>query len=319
MNTHGARLFSSNLRQFLGGSSVNDEIVATLKSRPLDFWYFNNGITAVVSHVAKKPLGGNSTDSGIFECTGFSVVNGAQTVGSIHAAHGVAAEHVAKAKVMLRIISTADSPAIFGTEVTRCTNTQNAIAKRDFVALDPEQERIRQELHFDGVEYSYKAGETLASGSARFDLIEATLAQACANPQVDMSVQAKREISRLWEDLEKPPYKSLFNPGVSGPHLWERVQALRGVEAALQAASKKYVGRESLICIHGNRFIEWASMQALALKPGDKYSAVAGNVQQIVDATTSKVIAAVKANFQDSYPASLFKNLTKCRTLAAAL
>jgi hypothetical protein len=134
-----------------------------------------------------------------------------------------------------------------------------------------------------------------------------------------MAVQAKREISRLWDDITKSPYKTLFNASVSGPFLWERVQALRSIEAALQMATKKYAGRDALICIHGNRFIEWAAMHALSLKPGDKFSAAAGNVQQIVDRTVSNVTSAVRAGFPDSYPASLFKNLTKCRALAVAI
>jgi hypothetical protein len=319
MKAHGNRLFSSNLRQFLGGSTVNDDLVATLKTRPEDFWYLNNGITAVVSEVAKKPLGGNSTDSGTFECKGFSVVNGAQTVGSIHAASVAAPNEVAKAMVSLRVISTAKSSATFGTDVTRCTNTQNAIAKRDFVALDPEQERLRQELHFDGIEYAYKAGAVTGPGPGRFDLNEATLALVCASSQVDLAVQAKREISKLWEDITKVPYKALFHAGVSGPHVWEQVQALRAIDAALQTVTRKHSGRDALICIHGNRFIQWAAMQGLGLKPGAKFAPHAATVQAIVDGVVPKVIAAVKAKYPDSYPASLFKNLTKCRALAAAV
>jgi hypothetical protein len=316
MTDHGSRLFSSNIRQVLSGSSVNEDIVATLKERPLDFWYLNNGITAIVSDVAKKPIGGTSTESGIFECAGFSVVNGAQTVGSIHAAFSVAPQQVEKANVALRIISTTSAPT-FGTEVTRCTNTQNAIAKRDFVALDPEQERIRQELHFDGIEYAFKAGATSGPSAARFDLTEATLAQACSG-DVDMAIQAKREISKLWDDITKPPYKALFNAGISGPDLWQKVRALRSIEKELQVATKKHAGRDALICVHGNRFIEWAVMKALSIKPGDTFNASELAVQQIVDSTALKVIAAVRNNYPDSYPASLFKNLTKCRSLALA-
>src|SRR5207244_6746589 len=107
--------------------------------------------------------------------------------------------------------------ATFNSEVTRYTNTQNAIERRDFVALDPEQERIRQELHIEGVEYAYKAGMGTGAASARFDLTEATVALACANTDVGLAVQAKREISKLWEDIAKPPYKQLFNSGVPGP------------------------------------------------------------------------------------------------------
>ena len=318
MQLHGNRLFETNLRQFLGGSTVNQDIVGTLLERPTDFWYFNNGITAVATDVAKKPIGGNSTDSGIFECNGFSVVNGAQTVGSIHAAAAQNADQVAKAMVPVRIISTAAAakPSVFSTEVTRCTNTQNAIEKRDFVALDPEQERIRQELHIEGVEYSYKAGTAIGTATQRFDLTEATVALACATPDVALAVQAKREISRLWEDISKAPYKQLFNAGVTGPMIWDTVRALRAVDAALQIEAKTYSGREALICVHGNRFIQWAAMKALALKPGESFDKVAAAVPEIVQKTVPRAIAQVKTDYPESYPASLFKNLAKCRALS---
>ncbi len=315
MTDHGSRLFSSNIRQVLSGSPVNEDIVATLKERPLDFWYLNNGITAIASYVAKKPIGGASTESGIFECTGFSVVNGAQTVGAIHAAFGMVPQQVQQANVALRIISTIASAPSFGTEVTRCNNTQNAIAKRDFVALDPEQERMRQELHFDGIEYVFKTGATSGPGAARFDLTEATLAQACSG-DIDMATQAKREIGKLWDDITKLPYKALFNAGTSGPDLWQRVRALRAIEKELQTAMKKHSGRDALICVHGNRFIEWAAMKALSVKPGEVFDTPDETVQGIVGSAASAVIAAVKEKYPDSYPASLFKNLTKCRSLA---
>lgn len=319
MEANGNRLFESNLRQFLGGSTVNQDIVRTLIERPLDFWYFNNGITAVASDVSKKPIGGNSTESGIFECTGFCVVNGAQTVGSIHAAALQNPEAVAHAMVPVRIISSANSPAVFSSEVTRCTNTQNAIEKRDFVALDPEQERIRQELHIEGVEYAYKAGSSTGTGGQRFDLTEATVALACANPDVALAVQAKREISKLWEDISKAPYKQLFNGAVTGPWVWETVQALRAVDVRLQTEAKKYAGRDALVCVHGNRFIQWAALKAIGMNPGDSFVDVADKVSAIVEATVAKIVEGVKDDYVDSYPASLFKNLGKCKSLAAKI
>jgi hypothetical protein len=81
---------------------------------------------------------------------------------------------------------------------------------------------------------------------------------------------------------------------------------------------KQHAGRDALICVHGNRFIEWAAMKALSIKPGDTFNAPDPTVQQIVDSAASNVIAAVRKNYPDSYPASLFKNLTKCRSLAKA-
>ena len=315
--THGNRLFTRNLRQFIVSSIVNHDIVATLLQRPSDFWYFNNGITAIASSVAKKPIGGNATDSGIFECAAFSVVNGAQTVGSIHAAAGQDMRAVNKAMVSVRIISIADGSPAFGLEVTRNTNTQNAVEKRDFVALDPTQERIRQELQFEGVEYAYKTGTASVSASRGFDLMEATLALACAHEEVAMAVQAKREIGRLWEDISKAPYTQLFNAGVNGPQIWETVQTLRAIDAALQSEAKQYSGRDALVCVHGNRFIQWSTFKTLAWQPNFTFVGIEKRIPEAVERTVAKVVAAVKMHFSESYPASLFKNLSKCRALAA--
>jgi hypothetical protein len=317
MHAHGNRLFERNIRQFLGGSLVNQDIVATLTSNPQDFWYFNNGVTAIAADVAKKPIGGQSTDNGIFECNGFCVVNGAQTVGSVHAAYVQDPASVEKAMVPVRVISIAKSPDGYGSLVTRYTNTQNAIEKRDFVALDPNQDRLRQELHIEGIEYAYKAGKA-ASGPSdrRFDLVEATIAAACINPDVALSVQAKREIGKLWEDLSKAPYRQLFNAGLTGPALWEAVRGLRSIDQALQADAKRHSGRDSLICVHGNRFIQWAAFQALGMKLGQTFSATAAETQEAVSSVVDSTIGAVKTNFADNYPASLFKNLAKCRILS---
>jgi hypothetical protein len=69
--------------------------------------------------------------------------------------------------------------------------------------------------------------------------------------------------------------------------------------------------------VHGNRFIEWAALKALGMAPGTSFASIAASVPTVVETTVEKVIAAVKSDFPDSYPASLFKNLSKCKTLAA--
>lgn len=79
----GNRLTAKNLRQFKGLTDVNESIARTLNSNAERFWYFNNGITILCESLRKKPLGGPSNETGTFECRGASVVNGAQTVGTI--------------------------------------------------------------------------------------------------------------------------------------------------------------------------------------------------------------------------------------------
>ena len=320
MGSYGLRLFEANLRQFIGVTAVNTDIVGTLQNRPTDFWYFNNGITAIARSVHKKPIGGNSTDSGVFECEGFCVVNGAQTVGSIHAAWAKSAPSVAEAMVPIRIIQVGDAAPEFALEVTRYTNTQNAVEKRDFVALDPEQERVRKELQIEGVEYSYKTGATVGTpGAQKFDLVEATVALACLNNDVSLAVQAKREISKLWEDISKAPYKQLFHGGVPGPQVWDVVQTLRRIDEALSSIKAGYSGRDALICTHGNRFIEWAVFRDLGMTLGTPFGDVDKKVAAAVQSVVDRVRVEVKAMYPDSYPASLFKNASKCRILGKKL
>ncbi|MEH8160016.1 AIPR family protein [Aeromonas veronii] len=316
MEQHGTKLFEKNLRNFIGRSLVNQDIVNTLIERPENFWYFNNGITALVTSISKKPIGGNSTEFGIFECEGFCVVNGAQTVGSIHHANQINPDMVSKAMVPIRIISGDANSGEFPLEVTRYTNTQNAIEKRDFVALDPNQERIRQELQIDGVAYAYKAGAATGSTGPSFGLHEATIAMACIYKDVTLAVQAKRELGKLWDDINKPPYKNLFNKGVTGPAIWQIVQILRVIDCELQKEAAKYNGREALICTHGNRFIQWASMNALHINLKTNFITVEKQIKPIVAETIQKVISQIKSNYQDSYPASIFKNLAKCKAIA---
>jgi hypothetical protein len=108
--SYGARLLDKNIRYVLEGSNVNNEISRTLETNPGKFWYFNNGITALCTSVKKKPHGGSSTDAGTFTCTNVHIVNGAQTVGSIAAAHLKPGSKIITGKVGIRFLSKAYPP-----------------------------------------------------------------------------------------------------------------------------------------------------------------------------------------------------------------
>jgi hypothetical protein len=72
-----------------------------------------------------------------------------------------------------------------------------------------------------------------------------------------------------------------------------------------------------LVCVHGNRFIQWSTFKTLALQPNFTFVGIEKMISDEVERTVEKVVAAVKTRFADSYPASLFKNLSKCRALAS--
>ncbi|XPP25967.1 MAG: AIPR family protein [Leucobacter sp.] len=132
--SHRSNLFDRNIRKFIVDSEVNVALATTLESEPEHFWYFNNGITVLCDQVVRAPVGGASRRTGKFELRGATVVNGAQTVGTI----GRFAERdpaaVSNARVQVRFISLEASSNRFDALVTRATNTQNRVERRDFVA-----------------------------------------------------------------------------------------------------------------------------------------------------------------------------------------
>ena len=251
---HGDKLFSENLRYVIEKSDVNEGIVETAEKEPQNFWYYNNGITAICDSFEKQPIGGTSTDSGAFTVKKVSVINGAQTVGSLSKAKaaGIALDNVF---VHMRVISLVGTPEGFASGVTRSNNTQNDLNPVDFVSLDPNQDRIRKEAEQLGITYSFRRGEAEPPQATGFNIRSATVAAACASGDLRLAVSAKRYISGLWEDVKKEPYTKLFNDDTSALYLWNIVQLMYAVDALLTKQADRLTGRERLIAIHGNRFI----------------------------------------------------------------
>jgi hypothetical protein len=322
-DTHYPQLFSPNIRMFLGDTDVNLSLLTTLRSAPENFWYFNNGITALCATITKKAIGGSSRDMGVFECRDLRIVNGAQTVGSIAAAAASHPEDVAKARVPIRLVSLESCPEGFDREITRTNNTQNRIERRDFVALDPEQERLKNELHLEGITYVYKSGESVPTGAQGFDLDDGTVARACAQPDIGLTMQAKREIGRLWEDIQKPPYKLLFNGGVSGLNLWKHVQILREVDSALTHQQSTLEGRGRMFAIHGNRVVAHLVFRDHPVGPDTDYAPLTTEEQTSIRNEVAGLLTQMQTHadslYPDSYIASLFKNQSKCKGLVEAI
>lgn len=313
------RLFTENLRKFAGSTEVNEGLSATLKQNPEHFWYFNNGITALCTRISKKPVGGADRGTGYFVCEGVSIVNGAQTVGAIGTLSDPDGSPLAEAYVPIRFISLESTPVDFATQITRATNTQNRIERRDFAALDPEQERLRTELLFEQKIYAYKTGDQPPSPEHGLTIDEATVALACAYPDLGLAVQAKREIGVLWENTSKPPYKLLFNGGVSGVQLWRAVVVMRVVDATLAQEVSARTGRERLVAIHGNRFILHCVNRAAAeqelLVSSSSDPGTVDALHRLTHTFLERTISAVESLHATAYPAQLFKNLGKCKEI----
>lgn len=318
---HGERLFARNLRSVLGDTEVNSEIRKTIESDPHNFWYFNNGITLTSKSVAKTMVGGADRDSGTFHCEDVSIVNGAQTAASIGKYAGLFSDgNVGKVYVPIRIISI-DGSTEFADCITRSNNRQNRIENRDFVRQDPEQIRIRTELAIDQIDYNLMRAEVAISGPSSFDLLESTTALACASSKIHLVVQLKREIGKLWENLEKAPYKELFNPTVPGLFVWRCVQIQRLIDNCLSGTIKGLSGRDYGIAVHGNRMIA-----AMAFKkinptqfhnPSFDFSTICKSsvIDPFIIKAFQKLKDDVATQFCTALIPTLFKNLSKCKAL----
>jgi len=149
------RLFSMNIRDYVGETSTNKAIVKSALTNPEEFVFFNNGISAVATQITEDE------DDNALHCKRFSIINGAQTVRSLRKAqHQDKAGALSKVRVVLRILNfSLLKEHEFLADVTKYNNTQNAIKISDFRSNDPVQKDLARK--FDdvargGKKYWYK-------------------------------------------------------------------------------------------------------------------------------------------------------------------
>lgn len=147
---YGEALFSANYRGFLGITKrrkINTGIRLTAESLPKDFWVFNNGITLLTYKVASVKDGA--------VLTGVSIINGAQTTGSIGSVD-ISRHDLKDVHVLCRIIECSD-PETIG-DIVKFNNTQNEITTWDQYSNDADQGRLESEFNELGHKYSRKRG-----------------------------------------------------------------------------------------------------------------------------------------------------------------
>jgi hypothetical protein len=318
----GKRLFAKNIRQMLGATEVNDEVKRTIDEQPENFWYYNNGITIVAESIKKSMVGGNSRDIGAFRANNISIVNGAQTVSVIGRYAQEGGTNLAKVRLPVRLISLEGAPEDFGASVTKTNNRQNRIENRDFVSLDEEQIRLKKELSLEGIEYNIVRSENIKTSASIIDLSEATVALACASTQVGLAVQAKREIGRFYDNLNKAPYKTIFNPLTNGIYLRNAVFSLRKIDEVISQLISdllKKSGKEYGVLVHGNRMLAFLVFRSLTIhKSANNFEFDINSVSWLdyTKAALEKLITEIEANYKDKFLATLFKNASICKAIS---
>jgi hypothetical protein len=122
------RIFAYNIRSYLGRNQLNKDIIETAMKRPEDFYYFNNGVSAICTsfEVDEK--------TNEFVAENFQIINGAQTVGALSSVPQLSA----KAEVLLRVTKAGSvkTEKGFNADIIRYNNTQNVVKLSDFRAND---------------------------------------------------------------------------------------------------------------------------------------------------------------------------------------
>lgn len=317
----GNLLFAKNIRFYKGNTEVNEGMKKVLLQEPEKFYYYNNGIKLLCQSIQRKAKDSTTNATGLFALSGVSLVNGAQTTGTVGACFVENPEQAGKAKIMIQIVDLSNIDPETATQITRLSNTQNRIENKDFASLDPEQDRIRTELSFSHYSYLYKSGDSITNPDNQISFDEAIVALACLNKEVSYTVTAKSNVGALSEDITKTPYKALVNPSTNSFALLNAVLFMREIERYLQ--EKKTQARnnkERLVCIHANRFIVHVALQKIANNEWFNTTVVdKNNIRTLsnpfVDAFVPQITQIINELFPESYPANIFKNITKCRAV----
>jgi hypothetical protein len=142
-NNKGYLLFEENIREYLGNKGVNAKIISTLKD-PKDrnnFFYYNNGITIICKGIRnndKKTLRFQQS----FEISNPQIVNGCQTVNTIHSVlsrvpEGDLEESFKNTFVMVKLLvldSEHEVDQDLYRNIVRYNNSQNKIDEKNFEA-----------------------------------------------------------------------------------------------------------------------------------------------------------------------------------------
>lgn len=149
-----------NIRGYLTRSGFNKNIERTLKDSPSKFFFYNNGITIVADSIQVTQINANSRYK--LEITGLQVLNGGQTLRTIHIFNqedpSNLTQYLSHANVLVRVLNVTDVSE--KNLIGEYTNSQNSISLVDLRSTRPEQLNLENYLADHGILYIRKRGNT---------------------------------------------------------------------------------------------------------------------------------------------------------------
>ncbi|MDP2328398.1 MAG: AIPR family protein [Dehalococcoidia bacterium] len=137
-------LFRHNPRYYLSPTTTpNKEMREKLESEDrVNFFLFNNGVTAVSQGVS-KPTGRRGVDTIKITANNFQIVNGCQTTVTLHSVSR--RQNLSGVRVLLRILEASNYDAM-ARQIARASNTQNRMKESDLKSTDDLQKRLHGEF-----------------------------------------------------------------------------------------------------------------------------------------------------------------------------
>lgn len=136
-------LYAWNIRGYLGNRGINQQISETAKNNPGEFFYYNNGVSAICT---KLEINDNK-----IRAHKFQIINGAQTVSSL----GNVSPNPS-VEVLLRLTQTqsVSTEKGFNKSIIEYNNSQNSVKISDFRSNDPIQVFLERSIpevkHYEG-------------------------------------------------------------------------------------------------------------------------------------------------------------------------
>jgi len=239
---HKTKLFSANIRDYLGSrstdSNINNGIKKTIEGDPNNFWVFNNGVTILTNSFTSP----SKTKTGKkITVKGFSIVNGAQTTGAIGSLRKLPEKN---AKVQARFVATTNNDHDLIRKIIQFNNSQNKVEASDFRSTDKIQKRLKEEM-VNIPDAEYEGGRRGGMGDAirrRPKLLPSyTVGQSLAAFHGE-PITAYNKKTNTWVDDRL--YSKFFNENTKAAHIVCAYSLLRAVEAkkkSLVDKSKKSI------------------------------------------------------------------------------
>jgi hypothetical protein len=280
---HGDLLLERNIRRYLGlhDNRVNQAIRTTLTdpARRSNFYFYNNGITAICDKFRHNALQGKNH---VLDVEGLQVINGGQTCKTIQNTLSESMiDESSQAFVLLRLYEVQATEDIVN-EITYATNSQNPVDLRDLRSNNELQQRLELGIRGLGYEYRRKRDDAPPTPS--------TVTASAAAEAVLAIWRRKPHLARLrGRELFGDLYPEIFTQDLNAAQTILAVLILHMVERDCRTSFSLATLRHALYASH-----------VLAMLVGAALLARAGLTLAAINHTN---FASLKANLETHYAA----------------